>query len=130
MRLEGERQLRDDLLDPFRPRVANGLRDPWSGWRGDDGLIDPFAEPPFELSPSTDSRQQLRDYGMALAAYRRALTQQVEDVSARYERGMAFALAGDLREAARTWNLVRMGDPRVEAARRSLERVRSFIARR
>jgi tetratricopeptide (TPR) repeat protein len=124
---------RDDLIDPFaRPsRRLPGLRDPWQG-ATDDALLDPFDDMPRRsagAAPPAD-RRQLREYGAALAEYRRALTRHVEDVASRYERGVALALMDDGPAAARAWNSVPLADPRVEAARRSVEHVRALVARR
>jgi hypothetical protein len=125
---------RDDLIDPFARRSSrlHGLRDPWQPFEPDqERLIDPFEDDPRpQGGASGASRRQLREYGAALAEYRRALTRHVEDVSTRYERGVALALMDDAPAATRAWNSVPLADPRVEAARRSVEHVRSLVARR
>ena len=81
---------------------------------------------PFEQAPSA-SQERLRQYGVALAAYRRALARHAEDVSLRFERGVASALAANTSSALRQWNTVPLEDPDVNAARESVERIRTQL---
>jgi tetratricopeptide (TPR) repeat protein len=116
----------DDLIDPFRgARHGMGLRNPFPD---EDSLMSPFSKP--EPVGSAIEPRRLREYGAALAAYRRALSAQVEDVSQRYERGAALAMMNDAPAAVRAWSTVRLDDPRVQEARRSVERARGLFARR
>jgi tetratricopeptide (TPR) repeat protein len=117
----------DDLIDPFRATGSVSakvtLRNPFPV--DDDELINPYAEP---QAPARVDARRLREYGAALLAYRRALSAQAEDLSERYERGLASL--NDTPTALRMWNSVKLDDPRVVEARRSIERVRALIARR
>ena len=112
------------LIDPFTGDRQNtrDLKDPFRG-----ELVDPFGTPAMSQAPAA---QKLRDYGVALAAYRRALAHQAETVSARFERGVAGVLAEKPQSAMRAWNTVPLDDPEVAAARSSVERcaVRSLFA--
>ena len=81
---------------------------------------------PFESAPSA-SAERLRQYGVALAAYRRALSRHAEDVSLRFERGVASALAANSSSALKQWNTVPLEDPEVAAARQSVERIRTQL---
>jgi hypothetical protein len=74
---------------------------------------------------------KLRQYGTAIAAYRHALARHLDDVSLRYERGVANAVGtagGGM--ALRSWNLVPLDDPEVAAARRAVERLRQMLSTR
>src|SRR5262249_46932083 len=123
--LEREPTLRDqdDLMNPFEttPTHGRGLRNPFEN----DGA--PRPELDRSLAPG---RQSLRDYGAAIEAYRRALSRQVEDVSESYQRGVQLVLAADERGAERAWSSIKLQDARVDAARRSIEKVRALIASR
>jgi tetratricopeptide (TPR) repeat protein len=113
------------------------LRNPFGdaagvAWRGD--LLDPFAiqvdEPSDDDIRSPDGRRRLRAYGAALAAYRRALSRQVEEIEARLEKGSQLVANGDQdRAVLKVWNGVAVADSDVESARRNLERVRATFAR-
>ncbi|HEX9105029.1 MAG TPA: hypothetical protein VF997_22615, partial [Polyangia bacterium] len=81
---------------------------------------------PFESAPSA-SAERLRQYGVALAAYRRALARQAEEVSLRFERGVASALAANSSSALKQWNTVPLEDPEVTAARDSVARIRTQL---
>lgn len=109
------------LIDPFANDRLRDLKDPFR-----DQIVDPFAR---DDGP-TASKDKLRAYGAALAAYRRALSRQAEDVSLRFERGVAAALAANSGMALRAWNDVRLDDPEVVAARQSVERIRKQLAAR
>ena len=120
----------DDLIDPFKNSHRGfGLRNPFPD---EDSLLNPYSYEPgdSQRAPVTVEGKRLREYGAAIAAYRRALTAQAEDVTERYERGAALALMNDASGALRTWNTVRMDDARVSDARRSVERARSLFAKR
>src|SRR5205807_2312953 len=123
----------DDLMDPFNAHSPHwrSLRNPFQD-RDSGVLEDPFASPPSsagDAAPTSKApaRRALREYGQALEAYRRALSRQAEDVSESYQRGVALVLADDAGAATRAWNAVRLEDNRVDAARKSVERVRSMI---
>jgi tetratricopeptide (TPR) repeat protein len=111
------------LIDPFSHHRLNDLKDPFTA--GDD-IVNPFEQAP---SPSAE---RLRQYGAALAAYRRALARHAEDVSLRYERGVASALAANSTSALKAWNNVPLEDDEVRVARESVERIRKqlFTAKR
>jgi tetratricopeptide (TPR) repeat protein len=116
----------DDLIDPFRNSHRGfGLRNPFPD--GEESLMNPFGASSQAGPP--DARH-LREYGAALAAYRRALSAQAEDVSQRYERGAALALMNDAPAAVRAWSTVKLDDPRVQEARKGVERARGLFARR
>ncbi len=118
----------DDLMNPFDGDDGHwrDLRDPFQPSRSEE-FKNPFTPP----APSTaNERKTLREYSAAIEAYRRALTRHAEDVSESYERGVAFALADDAPQAQRIFNAVKLIDPRVEAARKGVERVRSLLASR
>jgi tetratricopeptide (TPR) repeat protein len=120
----------DDLIDPFKASKRGfGLRNPFPD---EDGLIDPYSLGPGEVNraPLTVETKKLREYGAALAAYRRALSAEAEDVSLRYERGAALALMNDAPAAVRAWNTVSLESTRVDAAKKSVERARGLFARR
>ncbi|MGZ3428659.1 MAG: hypothetical protein ACXVCV_18530, partial [Polyangia bacterium] len=110
------------LIDPFSNGRLRDLKDPFR--RGDE-IVNPF-----ESAPSA-SVERLRQYGAALAAYRRALARHAEDVSLRFERGVASALAANSTSALKQWNTVPLEDPEVTSARQSVERIRTqLISRR
>ncbi len=108
------------LIDPFARGRLRDLKDPFHRVGGDD-IVNPFESAP---SPSAE---RLRQYGAALAAYRRALARHAEDVSLRFERGVASALAANSKSALTTWNAVPLEDAEVVEARRSVERIRSQL---
>jgi tetratricopeptide (TPR) repeat protein len=108
------------LIDPFARGKLRDLKDPFHRVGGDD-IVNPFESAP---SPSAE---RLREYGVALAAYRRALARHAEDVSLRFERGVASALAANSKSALNTWNAVPLDDADVVEARRSVERIRSQL---
>jgi tetratricopeptide (TPR) repeat protein len=111
------------LIDPFQSGKLRDLKDPFP--RGRDDIVNPF---PQAASPSAE---RLRQYGAALAAYRRALARHAEDVSLRFERGVASALAANSSSALQQWNHVPLDDSEVTAARQSVERIRTqLISRR
>ena len=133
-RLERDRELGRDallppsdddmrLIDPF-DRPGARLHDLKNPFGGDEEIIDPFA-PNAAVATAND---KLRRYGAALAAYRRALSRQVDDVALRYERGVAAVLASNATSALRAWNGVALDDPDVTAARQSVERIRKSLA--
>lgn len=107
------------LIDPFASGRLRDLKDPFRG--GHDDIVNPFESAP---SPSAE---RLRQYGVALAAYRRALARHAEDVSLRFERGVASALAANSSSALKQWNTVPLEDPEVTAARQSVERIRTQL---
>jgi tetratricopeptide (TPR) repeat protein len=113
----------DDLMNPFDggPGRTRMLRNPFP-----EDLEDPFAKP----SAKAGGKRELREYGAAIEAYRRALSREVDDVAASYERGVAFALADDAAGATRAWNGVKLSDTRVDVARKNIERVRQLLASR
>ena|SRR5579883_621808 len=124
---EGERHpphLRD-LHDPFQdlPDGADEAGPPWAP----DGLLNPFPlrHPEQPGAGAAPHASRAREYGQAVAAYRRALAAHVEDVSTRYERGVAHALAGRPHEATAAWDTIALDDGRVVQARRSIERIRA-----
>ena len=110
------------LIDPFSGGRLRDLKDPFH--RGGDEIVNPF-----ESAPSA-SLERLRQYGAALAAYRRALARHAEDVSLRFERGVASALASNQSSALRQWNTVPLEDAEVVAARQSVERIRTQLLSR
>jgi tetratricopeptide (TPR) repeat protein len=125
----------DELLAPEqmleRPPRLRDLHDPFQDAPFDDrtrvypdGLINPFALPP-PLELHSPRLTHARAYGQAVAAYRRALAAQVEDVSTRYERGVAHALAGRARDAVSSWDTITLEDGRVVQAKRTIEKIRS-----
>jgi tetratricopeptide (TPR) repeat protein len=107
------------LIDPFSSGRLRDLKDPFHPGR--DEIVNPF-----ESAPSA-SAERLRQYGAALAAYRRALARHAEDVSLRFERGVASALASNQTSALKTWNAVPLEDAEVVEARRSVERIRTQL---
>jgi tetratricopeptide (TPR) repeat protein len=110
------------LIDPFGNSRLRDLKDPFH--HGDE-IVNPF-----EVAPSA-SAERLRQYGVALAAYRRALARHAEDVSLRFERGVASALAANSTSALKAWNNVPLEDSEVTAARQSVERIRvQLLSRR
>jgi tetratricopeptide (TPR) repeat protein len=111
------------LIDPFANGRLRDLKDPFRGG-GSDDIVNPF-----EAAP-TASAERLRQYGVALAAYRRALARHAEDVSLRFERGVASALAANSSSALKQWNTVPLEDPEVTAARQSVERIRTQLLSR
>jgi tetratricopeptide (TPR) repeat protein len=111
------------LIDPFASGKLRDLKDPFHRI-GSDDIVNPF-----ESAPSA-SAERLRQYGVALAAYRRALARQAEEVSLRFERGVASALAANSTSALKLWNAVPLEDPEVTAARQSVERIRSQLLSR
>ena len=112
----------DEIVDPFQHARLRDLKDPF---RPNEDLVDPFDR---ERSTSQSS-ERLRQYGAALAAYRRALSRHAEDVSVRFERGVAAVLAANTGSAMRAWNMVPLEDPEVAAARQSVERIRRNLPR-
>jgi tetratricopeptide (TPR) repeat protein len=118
----------DDLIDPFKSSHRGfGLRNPFPD---EASLTNPYI-PRADAEPaSPNDQRRLREYGAALAAYRRALSAQVEDVSERYERGAALAMANDALAAVRAWSTVKLEDARVQEAKKSVERARGLFARR
>ncbi|HXU68436.1 MAG TPA: tetratricopeptide repeat protein [Polyangia bacterium] len=110
------------LIDPFANGRLRDLKDPFH--RAGDEIVNPFESAP---SPTAE---RIRQYGAALAAYRRALARHAEDVSLRFERGVASALAANSTSALKTWNAVPLEDPEVAEARRSVERIRSQLLSR
>lgn len=130
----------DGLLDPFtnqreRPSGAGriyDLHDPW--YRADpsdqDGILQPrMPSGPGISGPISQKRKKVRAYGDAIAAYRRALSRQVETISVGYERGAAFALIDDIDSAARVWAQLKTTDVRLDEARRSVEKLRADLLR-
>jgi len=121
----------DGLIDPFRIpaeiRDGSGLRDPFDDQRLRD-LKDPFRAEWQPLPTVSPDRRRLREYGLAIEAYRRALSRHAETVSERYQRGVSHALADDARGATRLWNSVPLDDAQVQEARRSIEKVRGLLA--
>ena len=109
------------LIDPFGNSRLRDLKDPFH--HGDE-IVNPF-----ESAPSA-SAERLRQYGVALAAYRRALARHAEDVSLRFERGVASALAANSTSALKAWNNVPLEDSEVTAARQSVERIRMQLLSR
>lgn len=110
----------DEIVDPFQHSRLRDLKDPF---RPNDDLVDPFARD----RATSQSSERLRQYGAALAAYRRALSRHAEDVSQRFERGVAAVLASNTGSAMRAWNTVPLDDPEVAAARQSVERLRRTL---
>ena len=108
------------LIDPFGNDRLRDLKDPFRASAGGGGIVDPFASP-SSLPPQA---QKLREYGAAVAAYRRALARQAEDVTKSFERGVAGVLAENPASAMKAWNAVPLDDPQVAAARRSVEQLR------
>lgn len=111
------------LIDPFGNAKLRDLKDPFHRV-GTDDIVNPF-----ESAPSA-SAERLRQYGVALAAYRRALARQAEEVSLRFERGVASALAANSTSALKQWNTVPLDDSEVTAARQSVERIRTQLLSR
>jgi ABC-2 type transport system permease protein len=66
----------------------------------------------------------VREYGLAVAAYRRALALHEEDVSTRVERGVAAVMAGRPHDAVAVWNGIPLDDHRVVQARRQIRIIR------
>jgi tetratricopeptide (TPR) repeat protein len=117
----------DDLIDPFKtPRRGFGLRNPFAD---EDSLLNPYVGQQAAAATTVEPRR-LREYGAALAAYRRALSAQAEDLSQRYERGAALALMNDGQAAVRAWSTVKLDDPRVLEAKKGVERARGLFAKR
>jgi tetratricopeptide (TPR) repeat protein len=114
-----------DLMDPFEPRGR--LRDPFGAPVKD--LKDPFerdrAAPVNPLLPA--DRQRLQEYGAAIENFRRALSRHAEDVTQRYQRGTALAFADNPRAATRVLHSVPLDDPRVDSARKGVERIRQSL---
>lgn len=108
------------LIDPFANGRLRDLKDPFHRV-GSDEIVNPFESAP------TASAERLRQYGAALAAYRRALARQAEEVSLRFERGVASALAANSSSALKQWNTVPLEDADVVAARQSVERIRTQL---
>ncbi len=121
----------DGLMNPFDRRPpSDGLRDPFDGRHGLHDLKDPFGRQGAPAPGPQATRRVLREYELAIEAYRRALNRHVEDVSARYQRGVDLALNDDTRGATRAWNGVPLIDTRVDAARKGIEHVREILASR
>src|SRR5204863_3952415 len=80
------------LIDPFERGRLRDLKDPFRPG-GDDEIVNPFRS---EASPSAE---RLRAYEQALANYRRALSRHAEDVSLKFERGVASALSANASSA-------------------------------
>ena len=111
------------LMDPFTRTNLHDLKDPFHGGAGDD-IVDPFER----SSAATPSAERLRQYGAALAAYRRALSRHAEEVAQRFDRGVASALATNgSASALRAWNSVPLDDSDLSAARASVERIRKSL---
>src|SRR5262249_498529 len=108
------------LIDPFAGQKLRDLKDPFHRVGSDDIVT------PFETAASPWAGG-VRQYGAAVAAYRRALARQAEEVSLRFERGVASALASNSSSALKQWNTVPLEDPEVTAARQSVERIRSQL---
>jgi tetratricopeptide (TPR) repeat protein len=108
------------LIDPFSSERLRDLKDPFRG----PEIVDPFATP-ASLPPQV---QKLRAYGAAVAAYRRALARQAEDVTKSFERGVAGVLAENPASAMKAWNAVPLDDVEVARARRSVEQLRRTLA--
>jgi tetratricopeptide (TPR) repeat protein len=109
----------DDIVDPFQ-------RDTW-GPRQLRDLKDPFGhDTPIPPGISLD-RRRLLEYEAAVQEFRRALSRHAEDVTARYQRGARLAMLADARGATRAWDSVMLVDARVDAARKSVERVRQLL---
>jgi tetratricopeptide (TPR) repeat protein len=121
---DGLLPLSGDLYDPFAgepPLPASArLRD----------LKDPFRDD-APVAPRRYGRSQgrrLAEYGVALAAYRRALARHLEELTVQYERGVAYLLADDAAAAQRTWDQVGLADVSLDDARRAVERLRATVA--
>ncbi|HEX4458067.1 MAG TPA: tetratricopeptide repeat protein [Polyangia bacterium] len=111
------------LMDPFTRANLHDLKDPFHAGAGDD-IVDPF-ERSVAASPTAE---RLRQYGAALAAYRRALSRHAEEVAQRFDRGVASALATNGgANALRAWNSVPLDDSDLSAARASVERIRKSL---
>jgi hypothetical protein len=114
------------LMDPFQRGQLHDLKDPFHG-AGDD-IVDPFERPSSAMNANTPSAERLRQYGAALAAYRRALSRHAEEVAQRFDRGVASALANNgASSALRAWNSVPLDDSELSAARASVERIRKSL---
>jgi tetratricopeptide (TPR) repeat protein len=116
------------LMDPFQHAYVHDLKDPF---RDGDEIIDPFSKErgvaaavPVALTPSAE---KLRQYGVALATYRRALARHAEDVTTHFERGVASALSANNASTLRSWNNISFDDPELAAARVSVERIRKQL---
>jgi tetratricopeptide (TPR) repeat protein len=112
------------LMDPFMRGQLHDLKDPFRAGAGDD-IVDPFDHP--AAVAMTPSAERLRQYGAALAAYRRALSRHAEEVAQRFDRGVASALATNGASALRAWNSVPLEDSELAAARASVERIRKSM---
>ncbi|MDB4966640.1 MAG: repeat-containing protein [Myxococcales bacterium] len=112
------------LIDPFERGRLHDLKDPFRAG-GEDDIVNPFAHD--SLSPSAE---RLRQYEQALAGYRRALSRHAEDVSLKFERGVASALSSNASSALKAWNTVPLEDSEVKAARQNVERIRTQLLSR
>jgi tetratricopeptide (TPR) repeat protein len=125
--LQRDNVLPIELYDPFPEQAVSGsgrirdLKDPFAGAMDDADVAHARVRP---------SQKRLAEYGMAIAAYRRALARLTEEVTLQYERGVAQALANDPAATQRIWNSVTLADAPLEAARRSVERLRATVAAR
>jgi hypothetical protein len=116
------------LIDPFaRTAHLRDLKDPFRGADVDD-IVNPFALDPLPRNAATAER--LRQYEAALATYRRALSRLAEDVSLRFERGVASALASNASSALKAWHNVPLDDAELRAARESVQRIRMQLLSR
>jgi tetratricopeptide (TPR) repeat protein len=117
------------LMDPFQHAYIRELKDPF---RDGDEIIDPFDKERViatnVVAPAlAPTAEKLRQYGVALAAYRRALARHAEDVTAHFERGVASALAANNASTLKAWNNISFDDPDLTAARTSVERIRKQL---
>jgi tetratricopeptide (TPR) repeat protein len=111
------------LIDPFERGRLRDLKDPFHPG-GDDDIVNPFVR---DASPSAE---RLRQYEQALAGYRRALSRHAEDVSLKFERGVASALSSNASSALAAWNRVPLEDAEVKTARQNVERIRTQLLSR
>lgn len=113
------------LMDPFMRGQLHDLKDPFRP--AGDEIVDPFDQAGGG-SAATPNAERLRQYGAALAAYRRALSRHAEEVAQRFDRGVASALASNgSASALRAWNSVPLDDSELAAARASVERIRKSL---
>jgi hypothetical protein len=111
------------LIDPFERGRLRDLKDPFHPG-ADDDIVNPFVR---DASPSAE---RLRQYEQALAGYRRALSRHAEDVSLKFERGVASALSSNASSALAAWNRVPLEDAEVKTARQNVERIRTQLLSR
>jgi tetratricopeptide (TPR) repeat protein len=113
-----------DLMDPFDNH--RHLRDPFGAPLRD--LKDPFTREPSPTNPLLPAdRQRLQEYGAAIETFRRALSRHAEDVTQRCQRGNALVFADNARAATRILHTVPLDDPRVDSARKGVERIRQLL---